>query len=73
MCIAVDCEWDEFGHWNPCNATCGGGTEFRERAVKTPAQHGGENCIGETREEKPCNIFGCPGNEHFIYIAHSLN
>ena len=65
----MDCEWDEFGDWNPCNVTCGGGTEFREKTIKIKAQDGGKGCTGSPREEKQCNLHGCPGAKSLIYIT----
>lgn len=54
-----DCEWDLYGDWSECDKPCGGGTEFRERVVKSEAKYGGENCTGEEREEKQCNVHNC--------------
>ena len=72
MFIPVDCEWDEFGDWNPCNVTCGGGTEFRGRTIRTQAQYGGQECLGKAIEKKQCNVHGCPGTEYLIYITNYL-
>ena len=70
MLTLVDCEWSGFGDWQPCNATCGGGTEFRERTINTEAQHGGKNCSGEAKEEKQCNTYGCPGTVNLLLATN---
>ena len=58
---AVDCEWNEFGDWSPCNQTCDGGTQFRERTVRVAGENGGNECIGDDREERACNVHNCAG------------
>ena len=45
-----------------CSATCGGGTQHRERTKKQEAEHGGANCTGLAREESACNTHNCAGS-----------
>ena len=66
LVVLVECEWNEFGDWSACSATCGGGISLRERTIKTPAQYGGKDCTGEAREEKRCNTYGCPGRAQLL-------
>ena len=66
----VDCVWNEFGAWNPCNVTCGGGTSFRERTVRVHAHYDGQDCPGEGREDKECNLQGCPGIDDLLHITN---
>jgi len=61
----VDCEWNEFGDWSPCNQTCDGGTQFRERTVRVAGENGGNECIGDDREERACNVHNCAVNCEF--------
>ena len=58
---AVDCECNEFGDWSPCDQNCGGGTQFRERTVRVAGENGGNECIGDDREERACNVHNCAG------------
>ena len=59
--FSENCEWNTFGDWSECSATCGGGVQSRERTVKQEAENGGHNCTGEAREETPCNTHNCAG------------
>ena len=38
--------------WGTCSEPCGGGTQTR---TKTPAQHGGQDCTGDTSLSRACN------------------
>ena len=53
-----DCEWQSWGQWSICNATCGGGVETRSRGY-TPAQNGGQPCEGDDSESRDCALGGC--------------
>ena len=37
-----ECEWNDFGAWTQCSATCGSGTTTRTRTVKTPYKNIGK-------------------------------
>lgn len=54
----LDCEVTEWTGWSKCDADCGGGQTKRERAVLTPALHGGR-CF-PLEETKDCNQEPCP-------------
>ena len=60
--IAVDCEWGDFGSWNSCSKTCGGGEKVRIRTKIIEAVGEGNDCNGNTSENKECNTDPCPGN-----------
>eukprot|EP00937_MAST-01D_sp_MAST-1D-sp2_P003878 g3878.t1 len=55
----VDCTVHDWGDWDKCDKTCGGGYERRERKIKVNQDHGGKRCPA-TNEEKQCNWFRCP-------------
>ena len=57
----VNCEWNEWGKWGLCSATCGGGQQFRIRTKKQIAQNGGQDCIGQSQDwSRTCNEDVCP-------------
>jgi len=55
----IDCTWNAFGPWGPCNATCNGGTQIQTR-TENPAMYGGKNCTGDSEQSQPCNTQKCP-------------
>jgi len=57
-----NCEWNTFGDWSECSASCGGGNQHRERTKKQEAEFGGQNCTGGAREVTPCNTHNCAVN-----------
>jgi len=77
-CVAypIDCEWIPWSTWEPCSATCGGGTRSRVRTVAVPAIHGGKECEGSDKEEESCNeqpcAIDCEWNEWKEWGACSL-
>ncbi|XP_013395220.1 A disintegrin and metalloproteinase with thrombospondin motifs adt-1-like, partial [Lingula anatina] len=54
-------QWSE---WRECNATCGGGSQERNRTCVEP-QYGGQSCHNELREYRSCNEQQCPVNGYF--------
>jgi len=56
---AVDCKWGNWGSWDDCSKTCGGGKKSRERSIATKAD-GGAQCTGETKEKEECKTDACP-------------
>ena len=59
MCpVPIDCEVSEWDEWSECDATCGGGTQYRSRTATTQAEHGGEECP-ELSEMRECNTDDC--------------
>lgn len=53
-----DCETGEWSEWSPCSVSCGGGSQSRNRLMKTPAKNGGSCILKETKEG--CNTNPCP-------------
>ena len=62
----VNCEFGEWKSWTSCAQTCGGGTQYRTREVKTYARNGGDLCQGDAKEFQVCNTQPCPSNEFHI-------
>uniref|UniRef100_A0A674GND0 Adhesion G protein-coupled receptor B1 n=1 Tax=Taeniopygia guttata TaxID=59729 RepID=A0A674GND0_TAEGU len=66
----VDGKWQAWGVWGSCTATCGGGTQRRDRVCYGPF-FGGETCQGPKEEYKQCNDRKCP-EPHEICDEESL-
>ena len=62
----MNCEWDEFGEWTECNASCGGGIQRRRRTVKIRASNGGSPCRGREIETRTCNTQDCSSKSYSI-------
>jgi len=59
----TDGGWSDFGDWSECSATCGGGTQTRERSCNNPSPaNGGADCVGEAEESRECNSDPCGEN-----------
>ena len=54
-------EWEDWGEWSQCSATCGPGIEVRARSCNKPVAGGNETCLGNATEAKVCNLVNCPG------------
>lgn len=80
--VIVDGGWSSYGQWSTwslCDATCDGGTQFRNRTrtCTNPAPaYGGKQCVGNTSnsDSQICNINTCPGNISILNTcAHVFN
>ena len=58
----VHCEWLPFTNWSDCSKSCDEGIRRRTRDFK-PAEHGGDDCLGDATEIEICNPQACPGEE----------
>ncbi|XP_074654579.1 SCO-spondin-like [Tubulanus polymorphus] len=56
--------WRQWTPWTPCNKTCGTGRQSRVRECNY-GQFGGENCTGNSRDERDCNTHHCPVDGYF--------
>ena len=60
----VDGGWGEFGDWEDCPVSCGGGQHSRIRMCDNPApQFGGLDCTNDgssDTETEDCNTQECP-------------
>lgn len=62
-------EWQDWGQWSECSATCGPGTWLRARACGEPRFGGDEQCPGKSTEAGECEISECPGFILLIVFA----
>ena len=58
----VNCQWNKWGPWNECSASCGSGRRVRERTKLTTESFGGRNCQGNSEEDVRCTLEDCPGS-----------
>ena len=57
----VNGSWGEWSEYDTCDAECGPGSQQRVRKCDSPApQYGGDECEGESEENKDCNLKPCP-------------
>jgi len=62
-CQKVDGGLTEWTRFSPCSVSCGNGFQERVRYCTNPyPQHGGNGCIGNRTQTKPCTIEDCPVN-----------
>jgi len=54
----IDCTLGDWTVWTSCSLSCGGGVSTRTRPT-TPAQYGGEPCVGGLSESVSCNTISC--------------
>ncbi|MEQ2168314.1 hypothetical protein GOODEAATRI_013036, partial [Goodea atripinnis] len=46
--------------WSRCDQHCGGGRSIRTRSCSSPPpKNGGQKCVGEKNQVKPCNTKPC--------------
>ena len=59
---AIAAEWQDWGHWSQCTASCGQGLKIRARSCSEPAFGGENQCLGNSTEVDHCKTSDCPGN-----------
>lgn len=59
-----DCVLD-WGNWDNCSATCGGGTQTRTATISQPEQNGGVACppADQLTQTQQCNTGACPSSD----------
>ena len=63
----IDCEWQDYGAWSECNATCGEGFKVRYRK-QILGNSEGINCVGSPKEVKQCTLVPCK-NKHIQRVS----
>lgn len=60
-CDEMMSEWSEWGQWDDCSASCGGGARMRFRYCKAPNQStDSSRCLGDRYAVELCNAQECP-------------
>lgn len=57
--VPKNCVFDEWKDWSKCDSKCGGGQQFRERAIAQNSAHHGFPCDGVTKETRSCGGGEC--------------
>jgi len=57
---SVDCELSLWSAWGPCDRTCGGGQQSRNREVLQEASNNGRACESDLSVTRPCSMEKCP-------------
>ena len=69
----MDGLWSPWSHWSPCTASCDGGMQQRSRKCNRPL-FGGVNCIGDTSQNRKCNVHPCKGVFcMYMYLIEIIN
>ena len=58
---ATVAQWQEWGGWSQCTASCGQGSRFRARACSEPEVGGDVLCLGNVTEIEECKTSECSG------------
>ena len=57
----IDGGWGDFGAFDECSETCGGGEQTQTRTCTNPEpQFGGADCVGSPENIQECNEQSCP-------------
>jgi len=59
----VSCRLPEWGEWQQCPVTCGGGQTFRKRQLEDPERYGVHCATDNLMETAPCNTMICKTGE----------
>ena len=61
--VVVPAQWQDWGEWSQCTATCGEGFKTRARACHDPESGSNPVCPGSSTEIKECEETECPGKK----------
>lgn len=60
----IDGGWGDWGSWQQCDQSCGGGKQYRYRLCNSPPSVGdGNPCPGSDEEHRECNTQKCVGTD----------
>ncbi len=63
-CEPVNGGWTSWTRWTTCSKKCGRGTITRRRSCENPRpQNGGQECIGQKDQSRPCYLRKCSEEE----------
>ncbi|XP_061190366.1 uncharacterized protein LOC133198263 [Saccostrea echinata] len=63
----VNGNWGHWGHFRPCDMSCGGGIHIRmRRCDDPPPSDGGLQCPGQSIQTEACNTQSCPDTSQSI-------
>ena len=68
LILIVDCVWNDWAEWQPCNVTCGDGYQLRTRD-SVQEMYDGLPCEGSTEDWQSCFPRNCPSKctEHQLF------
>ena len=59
----VPAQWQDWGEWSECTATCGKGLKMRARPCFNPESGGEKVCPGSSTEVEECEDAECAGEK----------
>lgn len=69
----VDGGFTQWSLFSSCSQSCGMGSQERKRTCTNPLpQHNGQNCVGDTVEERQCKIKECPSMCFCLYSLYAI-
>merc|ERR1711944_115853 len=60
------CQFDQWGQWSVCSATCGGGQRARVRTATIHSLCNGPPCAGDVTSFEVCNTNACEACDEVI-------
>ena len=65
--VSVNGGWgDTWSDYSECSVSCGEGVEIRTLPCDNPApEFGGNDCVGNPEESRPCEIKKCPSKFNY--------
>ena len=70
--LCLGCMWGTWSTWEACSASCGGGSQERNRTVTQKAMHNGNDCTGNDTDTRVCNDHNCPGKKYSGLLQNML-